>query len=167
MSEDGAVQTPNSQTEQTAMGISSSQVAKACLKCVEDYRKSSWKSSDKVCATREIIDALSSSTPELAEHKFNDSLGTYLSMLEQHDRSIGDTGGNQDNGDYEAEESHLVRGKQGASPGAPEGTGKKQKQDDTDFPWVTRECLSDMQLSGGLGKTLELLKVFVCDLKFA
>ena len=167
MSVDGADQTPNSQTEQTAEGISSSQVAKECLKCVEDYRRSSRKSSDKACATRDIIDALSSSTPELAEHEFNDSLGTYLSMLEQHDRGIGDTGGDRDDANYEAEESHLVRGKRGASPGAPEGIGKRQKQDDTDFPWVVRERLSDTKLGGSLGKTLGLLKIFARDLKFA
>ena len=167
MSEDGAIQTPNFQTEQTTEEISSSQVEKGCLKCIEDYRKSSQKSIDKVCATHDLIDTLSSSMPELAEHKFNDSLGMYISTLEQHDQSIGYVGGDQPNEGYKAEESHLVRGKRGASPGAPEGSKKKQKQDDTDFPWVVGERLLDTQLGRSLGKMLELLKVFMRDLKFA
>ena len=49
----------------------------------------------------------------------------------------------------------------------PDGTGKRQKQDDTEFPWVVRELLSDVELDGSLGKTLKLLKVFARDLKFA
>lgn len=53
------------------------------------------------------------------------------------------------------------------SPGASDGAGKKQKQDDSDFLWILWEQLFNIELSGSLGKTLKLLKVFARDLKFA
>ena len=105
--------------------------------------------------------------PELADLEFNDTLGTYLSMLEQHSLNVGGTGVDWEYPDQEEEEDNLTRGKRGASPRTPDGTGKRQKQDDTEFPWVVREHLSDVELDGSLGKTLKLLKVFARDLKFA
>jgi hypothetical protein len=51
-------------------------------------------------------------------------------------------------------------------PGSPDRTGKKQRQDDTEFPWIIREQLSDSQLGKSLEKTLKLLKLFAGDLKF-
>jgi hypothetical protein len=164
MSENASVQAPNSQTEPSAEDVPASQVAKGCLKVIEDYSRSSRNSSDKASATRDLVEALTSSTPELTESEFNDLLGTYLTMLEQHDHSIRVAEGNQD---HETEENTFVGGKRGASPGAPDGTGKRQKQDDTDFPWVIRERLSNIQIEGSLGKTLGLLKIFARDLKFA
>ena len=85
MTEHDLVETPNSQTEQSSKGTSTSQVAKRCLESVEKYRKSERVSSDKASATRELVAALNTSTPELSESETNDSLSTYLSMLEQHD----------------------------------------------------------------------------------
>ena len=125
------------------------------------------RSIDRASMTRDLMDTLTSSTPELPKLEFNDTLGTYLSMLEQHGLNVGGTGVDQEYPDQEAEEDTLARGKWGASPRMPDGTGKRQKQDDMEFLWVVREHLSDVQLDGRLGKTLKLLKVFAWDLKFA
>ena len=167
MSENVAVETPNSQTEPSAEDVSTSQVAQECLKIIEAYRKSGRKPSDRASRTRELISTLTSSTPELSESEFNDSLGAYLSMLEQHDHSIRHAEGSQRPEDPETEEDTPVRSKRAASPGSADGTGKKQKQDDSDFPWVVREQLSEFQLEGSLEKTLKLLRIFARDLKFA
>ena len=167
MANDAGVQAPNSQTESSAGDVPASQVAKECLKLIEDYRKSSHRSSDKASTTRDLIELIATSTLELSKVEFNDSLGTYLSMLEQHDCGIDDAAGIQRNGDHEEEEGPLDRRKRGASPGAPDGSGKKQKQDDTDFPWVIREKYSDGPLDGSLAKTLKVLKAFARDPKFA
>ena len=117
MANDAGVQAPNSQTESSTGDVPASQVAKECLKLVEDYRKSSRRSSDKASTTRDLIESIATSTLELSEAEFNDSLGTYLSMLEQHDHGINDTAGIQRNGDHEEEESPLDGRKRGASPG--------------------------------------------------
>src|SRR5882762_420993 len=134
MSENVTVETPNSQTEPSAEDVSTSQVAQECLKTIEAYRKSGRKPSDRASGTRELISTLASSTPELSESKFNDSLGAYLSMLEQHDHSIRHAEGSQRPEDPETEEDTPVRSKRASSPGSLDGTGKKQKQDDSDFP---------------------------------
>ena len=167
MTNDASIGAPNSQTQSSTEDESTSQVAKECLKIIEDFGKSARRSIDKASATRDLIDALASSTPELAELEFNDALGTYQSMLEQHSLNIGGIRTDQGDLDQEAEEDTPGRGKRGASPGTPDGTGKRQKQDDTEFPWVVREQLSDFELDGSLGKTLKLLKIFTRDLKFA
>ena len=167
MTNDATVGAPDSQTQSSAGDESASQVARECLKIVEDFRKSARRSIDKASATRDLIDTLASSTPELAELEFNDALGTYQSMLEQHSLSVGGIGRGQGDQDHETEEDPPTGGKRGATPGASDGTGKRQKQDDTEFPWVIREHLSDVQLEGSLGSTLKLLKIFARDLKFA
>ena len=166
MTNDVSVGAPNSQTQSSTSDESASQVAKECLKIVTDFGRSARRSIDKGSATRDLIDTLTSSTPELADLEFNDTLGTYLSMLEQHSHDIGGTGVDREYPDREEEEDNLTRGKRGASPRTPDGTGKRQKQDDTEFPWVVREHLSDAELDGSLGKTLKLLKIFARDLKF-
>jgi len=56
-----------------------------CLKTIGSIQKIGRKPSDRAFGTRELISTLASSTPELSESEFNDSLGAYLSMLEQHD----------------------------------------------------------------------------------
>jgi len=167
MSENGPIETPNSQTEPSTEGESTLQVAQTCLKAVEGYCKSERRSSNKVYATRDLIVSLTTSMPEHSKPEFNDSLGTYLSMLKQHDWSVRDAGGSQAPENPEMEEDTPVRGKRAASLGSPDGIRKKHKQDNLDFPWIIREQLSDVHLEGSLGKTLRLLKIFVRDLKFA
>jgi len=167
MTEHDLVETPNSQTEQSSKGTSTSQVAKRCLESVEKYRKSERVSSDKAYSNpRELVAALNTSTPELSESETNDSLSTYLSMLEQHDRVIAEAHGRPDADGPEMEEITSRSSKQAASPGSPDGTGKKQNkmmQDSMDHPG---EQLSNFQLEGSLEKTLKLLQLFAKDLKF-
>ena len=57
---------------------------------IETYRKSQLKSTDKAFTTQELVTALTAATPELSETKLDDSLKTYLCMLEQHDQAISD-----------------------------------------------------------------------------
>ena len=108
--------------------------------------------------THDLIDTPTSSMPELTKLKFNDMLGTYQSMLKQHNLSIGDAGRDQEDRDHEMEEDTLAGGKQGASSGVPDVTGKRQKQDDMEFPWIVMH-LSDIQLEGSPGKTFKLLMI--------
>jgi hypothetical protein len=92
MQPDETTQTPNSQTE-SLVGVSKLEVTKRCLNVVEVYRRSEHKSSNKVVATHDLIMALSASTPELSNPELNDSLRSYLTMLEQHDQAILDAQG--------------------------------------------------------------------------
>jgi hypothetical protein len=88
-------------------------------------------------------------------------------MLEQHDNSIADARSEEESRDTEMQENTNIGSKQAASPGSQTGTGKKQKQDDSEFPWIVREELTDRRLNGSLESTLKLLRVFAKDLKFA
>jgi hypothetical protein len=159
-------QTPNTETGQSSEDVPTSEVAKKCLDLVEAYRRSERTVSNKAGSTREIITALAATTPELSEIEFNDSLGTYLSMLEQHDRSIADSRDSEREREPETEENFALGSKRAASPGTSNATGKKPKQDDTDFPWAIREQISDSHLGDSLESTLKLLRIFARDLKF-
>ena len=111
MTNDASIGAPNSQTQSSTDDESTSQVARECLKIVEDFGKSARRSIDKASATRDLIDALTSSTPELPELEFNDTLGTYQSMLEQHSLSVGDNGRDQGDQNHETEENTPAGGK--------------------------------------------------------
>src|ERR1700729_3423834 len=163
MTNEPTVKTPNSETEQSTSMVPTSQVAKKCLNVIEAYRKSGR---DKAVLTCKILSALADTMPLLSESELNDMFGTYLSILEQHDRSIADAQDRNVSGDIEEEEDPTLGTKQAASLGPTNGTGKKQKQDDTDFPWVIREHLSDYQLGDSLRSMLKLLRIFARDLKF-
>ena len=49
--------------------------------------------------------------PELTELEFNDALGTYQSMLEQHSLSVGVVGRGQGDQDHKMEEDPPAGGK--------------------------------------------------------
>jgi hypothetical protein len=87
-------------------------------------------------------------------------------MLEQHDRSIAAARERTDGRANETEEDTIHGVKRAVSPGTSNETGKKQKVDDADFPWVIREQLSDHRLGDSLENTLRLLRAFARDLKF-
>ena len=125
MSENGEIETPNSQTEPSTEDISTSQVAQEFLKVIEEYQKSGRKPSDKASTMCDLIASLTASTPELSEPKFNDSLGAYLSMLEQHDCSIRYAGRDQEAKNPETEEVTSHRSKQAASLRLADGAGKR------------------------------------------
>ncbi|KIM81521.1 hypothetical protein PILCRDRAFT_787250 [Piloderma croceum F 1598] len=149
-----SISTPNAETleEGSTATIPESQMAKACLDTIEAYRKSGRQPVDKATATRGLVASLSSAMVELSESELNDSLGVYLVMLEQHDNSVADAHSEGGSRDTETQENANIGSKRAASPDSQTGTGKKQKQDDSDFPWIS---------------TLKLLRVFAKDLKFA
>jgi hypothetical protein len=164
-----SVSTPDAETleEGSTATVPESQMAKACLDTIKAYRKSGRQPGDKATATQALITSLSSAMVKLSESELNDSLGVYLVMLEQHDNSIADARSEEESRDTEMQENTNIGSKRAASPGSQTGTGKKQKQDDSEFPWVVREELTDRRLNGSLESTLKLLRVFAKDLKFA
>ena len=100
------VRASNLQTQSSTGDETVSQVVKECLKIIEDFGRSTWRSINRASATHDLIDTLTSSTPELTELEFNDTLGTYLSMLEQHSLNVGDTGVDREHPDQEEEEGN-------------------------------------------------------------
>jgi hypothetical protein len=145
----------------------SSQVSKKCLDHVEKYRKGARKPVDKAATIQNIVSLLAGTTPELTEDELNDSLGTYLKILEQQDQAIVDAMTSGEPLRPETVDVTPIGSKRAASPGQQTTTGKKQKQDDSNFPWVVRERLSDSKLCESLESTLALLRVFAKDPKFA
>jgi hypothetical protein len=75
-------ETPNTQTQQLNKDVSAPHVAQDCLEIIEEYRKSERNGTAKAGATCGLVSALASTTPELTEQEFDDSLASYLSMLE-------------------------------------------------------------------------------------
>jgi hypothetical protein len=140
---DDLIQTPNTETEQSTEAVTTSEVAKECLTAIETYRRGERRSSDRASTTRKLVVALSAAMPEFSDTEFDDSLGTYLSMLKQHDQFMEHQHNEEDSREPEAEEGATARTKRAASPGSPNEPQKKQKQDDSDFPWVVREQLSE------------------------
>jgi hypothetical protein len=143
-------------------------VGKKCHDAIEKYRKSGRTPIEKVEAISNIASYLSATAPHLTEGELNDSLGTYLKIIEQHDRSVkaaADSVGTATRSETAGDTP--VRSKQAASPGGNEGPSKKAKSDDTDFPWIVRGDLSGCKLSESLETTLTLLRAFARDLKFA
>ena len=96
-------------------------------------RKSERTSSNKASATRELIATLATSTSELSDSEINDSLGTYLSMLEQH-RVIADSRTRQEPDDPEAEEISPLGSKRAASPGRQIERGRNKGRMTQNFP---------------------------------
>ena len=140
-------------------------MVKKCLDIVGEYRKGDGTPLSKAATISKIADALTSISPELSEREANDSLGSYLSIIDQHDRTQIAAGENGAGRSQTADESGIGS-KRGGSPGGAEPS-KRQKNDDKDFPWVVREDLGlNLVLSDDLQKTLELLRAYAKDLKF-
>ena len=100
-------------------------MGKKCLNIIEIYRKGGQKLMDKVLLIAELLSALATTTPELSDSKLDDSLGSYLDMLEQHDRSVAAAFERTDRRVNETEEDTIHGVKQAVSLGTPNETGKK------------------------------------------
>jgi hypothetical protein len=151
--------------DQGPLSESASQVAKKCLDIIEEYRKGDSTPLSKAAAIGRITDILTSISPQLTESETNDSLGSYLRIIDQHDR-IQITASENGLGRSETADELSTGAKR---PGSPDGAepSKRQKNDDKDFPWVVREDLGlNHVLSNDLQKTLELLRTYAKDLKF-
>ena len=140
---------------------SASQVAQKCLEFIEVYRKGTRTPLAKAAAIRDITEALTSGTPErFSETEVNDALESYLKIIEQHDASIEAAAARTETADEPDTGS-----KRAGSPDPSSSVGKRQKIDETEFPWSVRESLSG-PLCEDLKKTLDLLRVYAKDLKF-
>jgi hypothetical protein len=145
---------------------SASQVGKKCNACIEKYRRSGRKPVERVGAISDIVSYLTASTPELTDDELNDALGSYLKILDQHDRSIEASSGAIPPARSETADDAPTGSKRAATPGENEGFVKKPRSDDTDFPWVVRAQLTQGKLSQSLETSLTLLRAFSRDLKF-
>ena len=82
--EDVGIETPNS--DQGPLSESTSQMVKKCLDIIEEYRRGDCAPLSKVATIGKITDILTSVSPRLTEIETNDSLGSYLGIIDQHDR---------------------------------------------------------------------------------
>jgi hypothetical protein len=114
-----------------SLGESTLHVAKKCLKLVDTYRKGSRIPLEKAAAIRDITTALTSGTPQqFPESEVNNALGSYLRIIEQHDKSVEVAASRSDTAD-----EHSVGSKRAGSLEPVVSTGKRQKLDETEFPW--------------------------------
>ena len=65
-----------------------SQMAKKCLEIIEKYRTGTRTALSKVTAIQEISSTVTSGADELSEAEVDGALGSYLRIIEQHDKSI-------------------------------------------------------------------------------
>ena len=162
-------ETPIAQTGgHSATSIASPEVGEQCLEIIEAFRRSSRTPTDKAGSIRELVVAITSATPQFTEAECDDAINTYLCMLEQVIIVDRNESGEQESEHHETQENTQSGGrpKRARSPGAADEFPKKQKQDDSDFPWAVREQLSESGLGDSLEATLRLLKAFARDLKF-
>jgi hypothetical protein len=136
-----------------------------CLEAVSVFWKGKCTALDKVGAIRGITNILSSASPPLTETEINDSLETYLQIIEQHERSLAAarTSGSERS---ETADDAATGMKWAISPSEPLEVTKRQKVDEKDFPWAIRETITSPGLSEELQKTLNLLQTYAKDLKF-
>ena len=150
--------------EQGPLSESISQMGGKCLAVVSDFRKGQCTALDKVRTISAITDILSSASPPLVENEINDSLNTYLEIIDQHERSL--TAGRARGSDRSEAPSDVAAGtKRAVSPAEPHEVTKRPKVDEKDFPWVIRESITGPELSDELQKTLSLLRTYAKDLK--
>jgi hypothetical protein len=106
--------------------------------------------------------------PELSEAEVNDTLGLYLEIIEQQDKSVTFASHHGAGGEPNRSETADKLSVGSKCPGSPDGISeatKRQKSDETEFPWSIHESLSGPGLCDDLQRTLNLLKVFAKDLK--
>jgi hypothetical protein len=162
-SEDVGFAAPNA--DQGPLSVSRSQMVKKCLEIVREYRKGDGTPLTKAATIGKITDALTSLSPQLTERETNDSLGSYLRIIDQHNRTQ-DTAGENGAGRSQTVDESRIGAKRAGSPDRTEPS-ERQKNDDKDFPWVVQEDLGvNLILSDDLQNTLELLRTYARDLKF-
>jgi hypothetical protein len=101
--------------------------------------------------------------PELSEAKVNDTLGLYLEIIKQQDKSVTSASHHGAGGEPNRSEAADKLSVGSKCPGSPDGISeatKRQKSDETEFPWLSGPGLCD-----DLQRTLDLLKVSAKDLK--
>jgi len=136
-------------------------VAEKCLELIDTYRKDSRAPFDKAATIRDITTALTSGMPQqFPKSEVNDALGSYLRILEQHDKSVEATVSRSETAD-----KHSIGFKHAGSPEPVVAIGKRQKINEAEFPWSIREGLSGPGLCKDLQKTLDLLRVYAKDVK--
>jgi hypothetical protein len=143
-----------------------SQVAEKCLEIIETYRKGPWTTLCRVTAIQGITSLLTSGMDELTETEINDTLGLYLRILEQHS-NVGEWNRSNKGADRsETADEPSAGSKHLGSPNPVAGTTKRQKADETEFPWSICKNLSRAGLCDDLQRTLDLPRVYAKDLKF-
>ena len=107
------------------------------------------------------MEVLTSRLPQqFPESEVNDTLGTYLRIIKQHNKLITTAETRS-----ETLNENNSGSKQAGSFEPDTSTGKCQMSDDSDFPWRIREGLLGPGICEDLQKTLELLRIYARDVK--
>jgi hypothetical protein len=142
-------------------GETATHMAEKCLEFVEAYRKGSRTPLDKATTIQNITEVLTSGSPQqFPKSEVNDALGTYLGIIGQHDKSISTAETRS-----ETLDENNLGSKRAGSFEPDTSTGKRQRSDDSDFPWTIREGLSGPGICEDLQKTLDLLRIYARDVK--
>jgi hypothetical protein len=153
---------PQSERAQGAL-----QVAERCLELIEIYRKGDRTPLAKVAVIRDVTATITAATPQFAEADVNDALGSYLDIITQSDPPAATTGrGNSETVESGTLDQPTIGSKRVSSPG-PVAPNKRHRPDESEYPWSIREGLSGPGLCDDLQRTLELLRLYAKDLKFA
>lgn len=150
-------------------------MAKECLNIIEIYRKGTRTPLAKADVIRDITTALTTTTPQFAEADINDALGSYLHIIQQCDppvQAVEPAGSAEQRASGASDEAGtldepLVGAKRTQSPEPAAGSRKRPRSDETEYPWTIRENISGPELCNDLRRTLELLRTYAKDLKFA
>jgi hypothetical protein len=108
---------------------------------------------------------LTSATAQSTEAEINDALGSYLKIIEQHDKAIEAAAPSSNERNSETADEPSVGDKRTSSPEPGTTVGKRQKVDEAEFPWSIRESISGPGLCDDLQRTLDLLRVYAKDPK--
>ena len=131
------IETPN--PTEGSKAVSVSQMAKKCLNFIDAYQKGPQTPLSKAVTIGDITVALTTAMPEFSESNINDALGSYLEIIEQHDKLI------------------AAAGENGGEPG---GAKTPEGPDEANFPWTVQENISGPGLSDELQRIVVNILIY-------
>jgi hypothetical protein len=117
-----------------ALQTEPSQMAKKCLNIIKKYRTGTQTALGKVTIIQGITSLLTSGADRLSETKVNDTLGSYLRIIEQHDKSVNITERHASSRGMERSETADEPALGSKRPGSPKPVSGAMKPDKTEFP---------------------------------
>ena len=144
-----------------------------CIKAINDYRGqniSKWE------AITQISSALQSATASTDNEQRATAGGTYLAMLDEHDRTLtgassrGFQGRDQIEGESNEQEEQELAGENGAKRSKSRSSSpstKRHKIDESLYAWKIREEFAPTTLSPNLERTRTMVQNYTADLKHA
>ena len=143
-----------------------------CVKAVTDYRGNQISKWDAIA---QISAAISSATASTNEEQHAAAEGTYLTMLDEHDRILAGAHGRGrrgaepfDSDDEEPNEDPAGKNRACRSLSCSSSPSTKQcKIDESLYAWKEQELLSPAPLSQNLERTRAMVQNYTADLKHA